>query len=94
MLPDGSRSLIPAEWTDLQRCAETRNVNIASVADLLRSRTVVDALQRRLAANEGEAGNHNLENARASEALLYGRPSGSADIDLRSTRRGTEKRRH
>ena len=52
VLPDGSRSLIPAGWTDwtgtaddgsLSRC-EHRDSCLASLADLLHSRGIVDAL--------------------------------------------------
>jgi hypothetical protein len=50
VLPDGSKSLIPAAWTDLEpRNEETeRPEAIGSVRDLLRVRTVVDALLQRL----------------------------------------------
>ncbi len=50
VLPDGSKSLIPAAWTDLEpRNEESKQPEaIGSVRDLLQVRTVVDALLRRL----------------------------------------------
>jgi len=72
-LPDGSRSLIPAEWTDLHGCRASRadNGTLASIEDLLRSRGVVDALQRRLARDGGEMANLNPESACANQAELH-----------------------
>ena len=50
VLPDGSRSLIPADWTDLNECNSTptgrrlaSNV-IATTSHLLHARKIVDAL--------------------------------------------------
>jgi hypothetical protein len=50
VLPDGSKSLIPAAWTDLEPRNEEseRPETIGSVRDLLHVRTVVDALLRQL----------------------------------------------
>ena len=92
VLPDGTRSLIPAEWTDLHGPAATATgTSLASVEDLLRNRRVVDAVQRR----EMDAGlNPNVESARAKQAELHGRRSDSADIDVGSIGRGEEARRH
>jgi len=54
VLPDGTRSLIPATWTDLKAQKEpvkqAQPTLLASCAQLLQARTVVDALQRRLLA--------------------------------------------
>jgi hypothetical protein len=50
ILPDGSRSLIPAEWTEVGSSTQAVNQtpsNLASLEDLLRLRSIVDALQRR-----------------------------------------------
>src|SRR5262245_9554927 len=51
VLPDGSRSLIPAGWTDwpadggpLQSRSEQRDACLASLADLLHARGIADAL--------------------------------------------------
>ena len=54
--PDGTRSLIPASWTDLvpesstTSAAHEGKATLASVAQLLRTRVVVDALLRRVPA--------------------------------------------
>jgi len=55
VLPDGTRSLIPASWTDLPGVAasstnggQAGDATLASLAQWLRMRTVVDALLRRL----------------------------------------------
>ncbi|MBI3106516.1 MAG: hypothetical protein HYY95_13265 [Candidatus Rokubacteria bacterium] len=52
VLPDGSRALIPAAWTDLHDGSAAADpaprVTLARLGDLLQARTVVDALLRRL----------------------------------------------
>ena len=50
-LPDGSKSLIPADWTDFKpaSCAPQAPVLVGSRDDLLRLRGLVDALLRRSA---------------------------------------------
>jgi len=62
VLPDGTRSLIPASWTDLHddaqpstRPDQAADAPLASVAHLLCMRTVVDALLRRLPASASDA---------------------------------------
>jgi hypothetical protein len=57
VLPDGTRSLIPAAWTDLQVDKKPafpkkrpQTALLASYTQLLQARTVVDALLRRLSA--------------------------------------------
>ena len=55
------------------------NASVGSVEDLLRSRTVIDALQRRRAGNDGETANLVVESACANQAELHGQPSGPAD---------------
>jgi len=53
ILPDGSRSLIPAEWTDWQAEARSTPASCAQekclmpLAGLLRIRTIADALLKR-----------------------------------------------
>jgi hypothetical protein len=59
ILPDGSRSLIPTDWTDLDSstpdvpAVPKQNTNLGFVADLLHTRAVVDALLNRLATSDG-----------------------------------------
>jgi len=61
VLPDGSRSLIPAEWTDLQSSAQpsvadlTTGLRLAPLSELLHARSIVDALLRQLPAPGEEA---------------------------------------
>jgi hypothetical protein len=65
ILPDGSKSLVPAEWTNLnstpERTVDQPTATLASFNELLRMRTVVDALQRRLASVTGEAAKPNTD---------------------------------
>ena len=63
ILPDGSKSLIPVDWTDLASPAQPQQVRSAQTAatlgsleDLLHARAVVDALLSRLAALQSENG--------------------------------------
>jgi len=62
VLPDGSRSLIPAAWTDLRTTPDkaaavtTRpQASLASISQLLHTRTIVDALVRQRKASEQRA---------------------------------------
>jgi len=53
ILPDGSRSYIPADWTDFPKgdqggVTDARQVALASLSDLLHARSIIDALLRRL----------------------------------------------
>ena len=92
-LADGSRSLIPAEWTDLHRCATAPACDpsgVGSIEDLLRSRRVVDALQRR---HGGKTPNLNVESACANQAELHGGPASDTPIGVGSTGGGRQKRR-
>ncbi len=64
ILPDGSKSLIPADWTDLASAAQSRHAlsapaaaTFGSLEDLLHARAVIDALLSRLAALKSENGN-------------------------------------
>jgi hypothetical protein len=61
VLPDGTRSLIPASWTDLSHDENEppapknqATASVASVVQLLHMRTVVDALLRRLQASASD----------------------------------------
>lgn len=61
ILPDGSKSMIPVEWTDFAIPAQPKQApsaqtmpTLGSLADLLQARAVVDALLSRLAAFNSE----------------------------------------
>ena len=60
ILPDGSKSLVPADWTDLawptQPVCAPAATTLGSLEDLLHARAVVDALLGRLAALTSEDG--------------------------------------
>lgn len=59
VLPDGTRSLIPAAWTNLRASLQSspgveriQSASLAYRSHLLQARTVVDALLRRLGATD------------------------------------------
>lgn len=62
ILPDGSKSMIPAEWTSFSSVARPpqavsvdARATLGSVEDLLHARAITDALLNRLAAIKSEA---------------------------------------
>src|SRR5215471_13144603 len=61
ILPDGSKSLLPADWTDLasptQSFCAPAATTLGSLENLLHARAVVDALLGRLAPVTSEDGN-------------------------------------
>ncbi len=76
ILPDGSKSLIPAGWTDFASVTESREAlsvraaTLGSVEDLLHARTITDALLNRLAATKSETAEKESPLARKpSESL-------------------------
>jgi hypothetical protein len=80
VLPDGSRSLIPASWTDFPgsdqtiRTGHTPHVALASLSDLLHARSIIDALLRRLPTfREEPAQPTGKERERATESGYSGR---------------------
>jgi hypothetical protein len=71
ILPDGSKSMIPAEWTDFALPAQLEPASVVpapptlgSLEDLLHARAVVDALLSRLAAVANEDSNKESSIAR------------------------------
>jgi hypothetical protein len=82
ILPDGSRSLIPTEWTDLDSSMPgslvlpKQNTPLGFVKDLLHTRAVVDALLHRRASsvNNGEKSVPE-ENAHLATHSELSRPS-------------------
>ena len=90
ILPDGSKSLIPADWTDLPSLAQPERAlsahttaTLGSLEDLFHARAVVDALLGRLARPESEkpnsAGTKEGLLAAKSESL---RPSAQGNLRL------------
>lgn len=88
VLPDGTRSLIPASWTDMDKASpgigpDTSNpirslVLLGSVSDLLRTRKIVDALLRKLAAKESAANSHSKEESNCATTELLACPEENA----------------
>ncbi len=72
ILPDGSKSHIPADWTDFASAAQPphavspQTATLGSLEDLLHACAVVDALLSRLAAPESE----NASSAAKEEGIL------------------------
>jgi hypothetical protein len=92
ILPDGSKSLIPADWTDLvfivppKRALSTHAATLGSLEDLLHARAIVDALLSRLAVPESEnassAAKEEGSLATKSESL---RPSSQRNLRVGNT---------
>jgi hypothetical protein len=86
-LPDGTRSYIPATWTDLQ-APDTPSVDrgsslVARQSDLLRARQRVDALLRRMKAISPGVTTSTPENQRAAKSngtMERGTPSDPAHL--------------
>ena len=56
ILPDGSKSLVPAEWTDFEAAGpRAASQSAGSLEDWLRMRSLVDALLRRAGSAHGPA---------------------------------------
>ena len=100
ILPDGSKSLIPADWTDLAAPAPSVGApaatTLGSLEHLLHARAVVDALLGRLASITGEGGNSatTKESAFARKQPKPIRSSPRRNPSLGNPPRGTQKSRH
>jgi len=90
ILPDGSKSLIPADWTDITLTAQPHGAvtshlpaTLGSREDLFHARAVVDALLGRLARPESEKANSTVTKegilAAKSDSL---RPSAQGNLRL------------
>jgi len=100
ILPDGSKSLIPADWTDLasptQSIGTPAATTLGSLEHLLRARALVDALLGRLAPVTSEDGISTItkESACARKQSKPLRSSPRRKLILGSPQRGTQKPRH
>jgi hypothetical protein len=89
ILPDSSKSLIPADWTDMaptiqpRGAAAKQTATLGSLEDLLHARAVVDALLDRLAGPESEEASStvNEEGALATKSISL-RPSAQGNLRL------------
>src|SRR4026208_1603582 len=82
ILPDGSKSLVPADWTDFKTTSATSPApqHAGSLDDLLRLRGLVDALLRR-APNLPLISGASQEGHAATESELHRHPdSGAAPV--------------
>ena len=98
ILPDGSKSMIPVEWTDLATPAASKPDTVptlASLEDLLHTRAVVDALFSRLPAfhieNRNRAAGKESTIAKESEPL---RSSSRRNVALGDLARRTQNGGH
>jgi hypothetical protein len=87
ILPDGSKSMIPVEWTDFAIATHSKQATAAqtmptlgSLADLLHARAVVDALLSRLAAVNSE----NSKAAASKESTIAKEPESLRSSSPRS----------
>ena len=100
ILPDGSKSLIPADWTDLasptQSIGTPGTTTLGSLEDLLHARALVDALLGRLAPVTSEDGllTTTKESVRARKQSKPLRSSPRRNLRVGNTQRGTQKTRH
>jgi hypothetical protein len=81
VLPDGSKSLIPAAWTDMDVVTEVTSgpETLGSLADLLHARAVLDGLIHRgelAAAKDAEDPTEEVPYATAAVAGRPGRAAG------------------
>ncbi len=100
ILPDGSKSWVPADWTDLAsptRSFSAPTVNtLGSLEDLLHARAIADALLGRLAPASGEDGN----SAKTKESTVAQKKSEPVrsfprrNVYLGNPSRGTQGSRH
>src|SRR5439155_25555677 len=96
VLPGGSRSLIPTEWTDLRSSEDipvanpSPRINLAPLSDLLHARTIADAPLRQLPAPDQAAAGKRA--GKESQHPTEAGQSGGADPrprPLAITERGT-----
>jgi hypothetical protein len=86
ILPDGSKSLIPADWTNLKSTSDftvhKQSATLASLGELLHMRIVIDALLRR--SKEAAKPTNNEESNSVKAAQLSG-PATPGDLYLGTT---------
>jgi hypothetical protein len=92
ILPDGSKSLIPAEWTDFTTGAPQTSQLVGSLEDLLRARNLVDALLRRTADMPVTSG-ADQESHATTESQLQRHPD-PGDVPVGAIRRRAKTDRH
>jgi len=101
ILPDGSKSLIPADWTDVAPTEQppgsacSRQIpSLGSLEDLFHARAVVDALLNRLSSTQKQEANSTTKEgilAAKSDSL---RPAAQGNLRMGNTRERTQSSRH
>lgn len=100
ILPDGSKSLIPADWTDFvsvtgpRQALSVHPATLGSVEDLLHARTITDALLNRLAATKGETAEKESPLARKPSEPLRSASRRKLSLGSRSGRATASGDRH
>src|SRR5262245_55799802 len=93
ILPDGSKSLIPAEWTDFKTAPIPQgSLVVGSIEDLQHLRDLVDALLRRVPDVPVTSG-ASQENHVATDSELHRNPY-SGDVPVGAVRRRAKANRH
>src|SRR5712664_3745077 len=94
VLPDGSKSSVPADWTNLASPTPTLSApsaaTLGSLEHLLHARAVLDALLGRLASATGEGGNSTTkESSLARDTSKPLRSSPRRNVSLGNPARAT-----
>ena len=94
ILPDGSKSLVPADWTDFKHpsCTPQDPQLVASLDDLLRLRGLVDALLRR-SPDLPVRSQASQEDHATTQSELQRHPD-SGDVPVGATRQRVKADRH
>ena len=99
-LPEGGTASVPATWTDLEGAAaaglneQPRRRALGSVADLLRTRTVVDALLRPLLNEDRRAGAKEAFDATGASAPAPTAAGEATPVAASESRASREADRH
>ncbi|NNN02114.1 MAG: hypothetical protein HKL86_09820 [Acidimicrobiaceae bacterium] len=96
VLPDGSKSLIPASWTDVDTGAEVASgaETLGSLAELLHARSVVDGLIHRslpAGTQDAERPTEEVSHATTPSAVRLG-GTGATGLGARGSQRPTRGR--
>jgi hypothetical protein len=97
VLPDGTRALIAAAWTDLRSYESAANVqrtqaaSLASRTELLQGRTIVDALLRQWKAADTAPPSTPQENSDAAAELSRSTATAERPARVEHPRRGTAR---
>jgi len=101
ILPDGSKSMIPAEWTSFfsaarptQAVSVDARATLGSVEDLLHARAITDALLNRLAVIKGEVAEKESPLARKPSESLRSASRGKQSVGSSAGRATASGHRH